>query len=215
MRRVWDLAVEVVRLEVALYACLWRWITRRPDVPAGARPIPYAQLSAPMVWLFVFGSGIEVIVIEVILRSLDQAWADAIRLPVLILGIWGVIWMIGLAAAYRTRPHLLTSEALYARSFALTDVAVPLSAIKKVSAVEQEVEGIRFVHKIEDRLVLAVSSRTNLRVELREHLTLPLRRPSRLWNLWDDERKVTVDSLAIWVDEPREVAALLTGVTTR
>jgi hypothetical protein len=141
MRRVWDLAVEVVRLEVALYACLWRWITRRPDVPAGARPIPYAQLSAPMVWLFVFGSGIEVIVIEVILRSLDQAWADAIRLPVLILGIWGVIWMIGLAAAYRTRPHLLTSEALYARSFALTDVAVPLSAIKKVSAVEQEVEG--------------------------------------------------------------------------
>lgn len=61
---------------------------RRPDVPRGATPIGYSRLVAPMLWLWIFGSTVEVVVIEVVLRHLDAAWADAIRVPLLLLGIW-------------------------------------------------------------------------------------------------------------------------------
>ncbi len=67
--------------ELALYRSLARWIARRPDVPADAVPIGYARLSGPMLWLWIFGSTTEVVVVEVVLRSIEARWAEVIRLP--------------------------------------------------------------------------------------------------------------------------------------
>lgn len=103
-RRVAALAREALLLELALYRSLARWIARRPDVPRGATPIPYGRLAAPMIWLWTFGSATEVVVIEVVLRSIDAGWAEAIRLPLLALGVWGVLWMLGMLASYRVGP---------------------------------------------------------------------------------------------------------------
>lgn len=81
-------ARDLARTELALYRALGRWIARRPDIPADATPIGYAQLVGPMLWLWVFGSATEVVVIEVVLRQVDAAWAHWLRLPLLIVGIW-------------------------------------------------------------------------------------------------------------------------------
>ena len=102
LRRLPALAWEALLLELALYRSLARWVARRPDVPSYATPIGYAQLVGPMLWLWIFGSATEVVVIEVVLREVDAGWAEAIRLPLLVVGIWGVLWMLGLMAAYRS-----------------------------------------------------------------------------------------------------------------
>ena len=70
-RRLLDLAREAVLLELALYRSLVRWVARRPDVPAGATPIGYAQLVGPMLWLWIFGSATETVAVELVLRHVD------------------------------------------------------------------------------------------------------------------------------------------------
>jgi hypothetical protein len=88
-----------------------------------------------MMWLWIFGSTVEVVVVEVVLRHIDQPWAAAVRVPLLVLGIWGVAWMLGMLASLRVRPHLLTDTELRARSGARTWLVVPLAAVESTRSV--------------------------------------------------------------------------------
>jgi hypothetical protein len=189
-------AWEAVLLELALYRSLVRWIVRRPDVPAGATPIGYSRLAAPMIWLWIFGSATEVVVIEVVLRQFDAGWTQAIRLPLLGIGIWGLLWMVGMLAAYRVRPHLLTESTLRIRNSARTWVDVPLEAIAATRTAEHELPGlVKAVHQEDGLLLVGVSSRTNLEVELTAPTVLSTSKGTR-----------TAERVGLWVDEPRDVA---------
>jgi len=193
------LAWEALLLELALYRCLARWIARRPDVPADAIPTGYAQLVGPMLWLWIFGSATEVVVVEVVLRELEAGWAEAVRLPLLVVGIWGVLWMLGLMAAYRVRPHLLTQDRLRIRNSARTWVDVPLDAVASTHTTEHELPGvIRAVHHKDGLLLVGVSSRTNL--------DLVLTGPTVLRT---SKGEMTADRVGLWVDEPRVAAGQL------
>lgn len=197
LRRLPRLLWTALLFEVALYRSLARWVARRPDVPRGATPIGYSRLVAPMLWLWIFGSTVEVIAVEVVLRHLDQPWANAIRVPLLVLGIWGVVWMLGMMASYRVRPHLLTNTELLVRSGALTWLAVPLEAVESTRPVEHELPGvIRSLHVDGPLALVGAGSRTNLELAL----TAPTTVPSSMG-------EVTVSRVGIWVDEPREIAA--------
>jgi hypothetical protein len=199
LRRTGALLVEAVLLELALYRSLARWCARRPDVPRGATPIGYSRLVAPMLWLWIFGSTVEVVVVEVVLRHLDQPWAAALRVPLLVLGIWGVAWMLGMLAAYRVRPHLLTDTGLLVRSGARTWLDVPLEAVRSSRRVEHEVPGvIRSLHVDGALALVGAGSRTNLELVLAAPTTLHT-----------SKGPVTVSRVGLWVDEPREVATLL------
>ena len=180
--------------EVALYRQLGRWITRRPDVPDGATPLPYARLATPVLWLFVFGSAVEVVALDLLLSR----WLTVLRVPVLVLGVWGLLWMLGLMASYRMRPHLLTDTALHVRSMARTDVAVPVEAISTVTVADVDRSGVRPVRLEDEALLVLVSGRTNLHVQLVDGTTLA--------TPFGD---ATVRTVGLWVDEPREVAALI------
>ena len=198
LRRLPRLLWTALLFEVALYRSLTRWVARRSDVPRGATPIGYSRLVAPMLWLWIFGSTVEVIVAEVVLRHLDQPWANAIRVPLLVLGIWGVVWMLGMMASYRVRPHLLTNTELLVRSGALTWLAVPLEAVESTRPVEHELPGvIRSLH-VDGPLALVGAVSTNLELVL----TAPTPVPT-------SKGEVTVSRVGIWVDEPREIAARL------
>ncbi|MCW2737852.1 hypothetical protein [Nocardioides sp.] len=194
LRRVLPVARDLLVTELALYAQLLRWIARRPDVPAGATPIPYARMATPVVWLFIFGSTVEVVAFDLILSR----WLTFLRLPFLVLGIWGVVWMLGLMASYRMRPHLVTEDDLHVRNMARTDVVVPLAAITRVQVTDTDVGGIRSVRIIDDRLLVLVSGRTNLQLTLAEGTTLATA-----------HGPTTPATVGLWVDEPREVAELL------
>lgn len=202
VRRLPVLAWEALLLELALYRSLARWIARRPDVPAGATPIGYAQLVGPMLWLWIFGSATEVVVLDVVLRQVETGWAEAVRLPLLVVGIWGVLWMLGMMAAYRVRPHLLTDDRLRIRNSARTWVDLPLDAIAATRIIEHELPGIiRAVHLEDGLLLVGVSSRTNLELELTSST-----------DLRTSKGDMTAARVGIWVDEPHDTARRLRTV---
>ncbi|MDR7253056.1 hypothetical protein J2X46_002041 [Nocardioides sp. BE266] len=194
MRRALTLGREALATELALYGQLLRWIARRPAVPAGATPVPYARLVTPVVWLFIFGSTVEVVAFDLILSR----WLTFLRIPFLVLGIWGLVWMLGLMASYRMRPHLVTDEVLHVRNAARTDVVVPLDAITQVRVADVDESGIRAVRVVDDRLLVLVSGRTNLQLSLAEGTTIA-----------SPHGDITPAAVGLWVDEPREVAELL------
>ena len=206
LRRLPIVAWEALLLELALYRSLARWIARRPDVPAGATPIGYNRLVGPMLWLWIFGSATEVVVLEVVLRHVESSWAEALRLPLLAIGVWGVLWMLGMLASYRVRPHLLTDDRLRIRNSARTWVDLPLDAVAATRTIEHELPGvIRAVHHEDGLLLVGVSSRTNLE--------LVLTRPT---DLHTSKGTMTADRVGLWVDEPHATARQLTRlVATR
>ena len=185
---------EAIATELALYGQLLRWITRRPDVPEGATPVPYARLATPVVWLFIFGSTVEVVAFDLILSR----WLTFLRLPFLALGVWGLVWMLGLMASYRMRPHLLTATDLHVRNMARTHVIVPLDSITQVRVADVDESGIRSVRVVGDALLVLVSGRTNLQLSLAEGTTLVT-----------PHGELSPASVGLWVDEPREVAEML------
>lgn len=185
---------EAVLFEVALYRSLARWIVRRPEVPAGATPIGYGQLAGPMMWLWIFGSAVEVVVLDVVLHR----WLPSVRIPFLVLGVWGVVWMLGLLASMRVRPHLLDTTRLVVRSGARTRVVVPLEAIAGVRGAGHEVPGLLRTLQEQDGVLLVGMGETNLELTLTAPTTLETSRGP-----W------TVEQVALYVDAPREVAATL------
>ncbi len=138
VRRARRLAWAALRLEVTLYLALARWVTRRPDVPTGTTPIGYSRLVAPMLWLWIFGSATEVVVLDVLLSR----WWTPLRIPLLVVGIWGLVWMLGMMSAYRTRPHLLGDDSLQVRDGIHARVDVRLERIASVRSVDHELPGL-------------------------------------------------------------------------
>ena len=204
VRRVRRFAWAALTLEVTLYLALGRWIVRRPDVPAGTIPIGYSRLVAPMLWLWIFGSATEVVVLDVLLSR----WWTPLRIPLLVVGIWGLVWMLGMLAAYRTRPHLLGETSLQVRDGIHARVDVPLARIASVRSVDHELPGLLKSVHVEGEgdgaiLLIGVGSRTSLELVLTGPTTLET-----------PHGPTTVARVGLWVDEPREVAALLRQATT-
>lgn len=199
VRRALGFAWKALRLEVTLYRALGRWIVRRPEVSPGQVPIPYSRLVAPMLWLWIFGSAAEVVVLDVLL---SRFW-PSLRVPVLVLGVWGLVWMLGMMAAYRVRPHLLGDHELWVRDGIHARVGVPFERIRSIRCVDHELPGLlRSVHVEGDEpealLLVGVGSRTNLELVL----TAPTR-------LETPHGPTIATRVGLWVDEPREVAELI------
>ena len=77
----------LVDLEVTVWVSLARWVTRRPDVPAGARPVGYSRLVTPVLCLWIFASAAEIPLVHVLVP-----W-EWLRLSLLVVGVWGVLWL--------------------------------------------------------------------------------------------------------------------------
>jgi hypothetical protein len=199
VRQAGRFAWAALRLEVTLYLALLRWVTRRPDVPAGTTPIGYSRLVAPMLWLWIFGSATEVVVLDVLLSR----WWTPLRIPLLVLGIWGLVWMLGMMSAYRTRPHLLGDDTLQVRDGIHARVDVRLDRIASVRPVDHELPGLLTSVHVDGGsdsaiLLVGVGSRTNLELVLSGPTTLET-----------PHGPTTVTRVGLWVDEPREVADVL------
>ena len=188
---------RLVLTELRLYAVIVPWLLRRRDVPAAGQAWPYAALVAPVLWLWVFGSATEVVVFHLIIP-----W-ETVRLVVDVIGVWGLVWMVGLLASYRVKPHVLLPDRLIVRNGVQHDIAVQTADI--VSAVAREVElpsAMRSLHVLADgdaqHVSVGVSGRTNVVLTLRPGT--PLRTASGV---------VAAATLGLWVDEPRKLTAQL------
>ena len=174
----WPLATywmrRAVMLEVWGYLSILRFFLRRRRVPAGAAAFSYHQLVMPLLVVFIVVSAIELVVVDVLVRR----W-PSVRIAMLVLGIWGLVWMFGMLFGFLTRPHAVGPDGIRVRSGAELDLALPWDRIESVARhkrtnqdkqppVTTDEHGRRVFH-------LRMQNETNIEIRLLEPVTV--RRP--------------------------------------
>ncbi|GII76957.1 hypothetical protein Sru01_19390 [Sphaerisporangium rufum] len=146
------------------------WATRRRDgVPPGATALPYVREQATVMLLLLFAMVVETVAVELILRALEVP--DAVRIAVLVVDVYGVFVGLAVVAACATRPHVVTGSELGVRYGAFFDARVPRELISAVRATRRYDEtGV--VRVTDGRAAVAVSSQTNITVELAAPVTV-------------------------------------------
>ena len=198
MKSAFALVRRVVTFELGLYRSLFRWVTRRPDVPSDAVAFGYIGAVAALLWAFIFGSATELVVLHLLLP-----W-ETVRIVVDVLGIWGLAWMLGMMASFRVHPHLVSDSGLRTRHGATTDMAVRWDDIATIRVRERSRDKSRAVQldKAEGIAVLnvVIASRTNVDITLRRPLVVPLR---------TGEESIT--EFRCYVDDARELVRWARG----
>lgn len=194
MTAVFGLVRRVVAYELALYRSLFRWVTRRPDVPPDAVAFSYIGAVAVLLWAFICVSAIELVVLHVLVP-----W-ETVRIIADILSAWGLVWMLGLSASFRVNPHLVTDAGLMVRHGAGIDIAIPLDAIATIGVQERSRDTSQAlqIDRDEQGIVLNVvmASRTNVDLTLGRALAVPVRK---------GEESIT--KVRLYADDARELAS--------
>ncbi|MGM7645703.1 hypothetical protein ACSVDM_12460 [Nocardia sp. JW2] len=186
MRPVLRLVRRFFRFEVDLWVSLARAITRKPDI-AGGTPIRYAGAMSAILWAFVVVSAVEIPAVHLIIP-----WAP-VRLAALALGIWGLLWMLGLLAAHHVYPHVLTPDYLRVRYLRRTELAIPLSALRAVRPDMRGYDESKTLHRTANgTIALPVGSSTNIRVQLAAPQTFST-----------PQGDLTSSTIAFWADDPQ------------
>jgi hypothetical protein len=176
------------RAEVGVWQSLYRWLFRRPRVPAGASAFAYHSPVMTILVIFIVLSAVEIPVVDLIVHP--WPW---VRIPLLVLGIWGVTWMVGLMLGYLTRPHAVGPDGIRARLGTDLDVDLPWSA---VASVERSRDVTEKAPKIRDEahgrtLAIRMADETNILVTLEcPVITQVSGEPAEL------------DAVRLWVDDP-------------
>ena len=194
MTTVVSLARRAVAFEIALYRSLFRWVTRRPDVPPGAVACSYVGAVAVLLWAFIGMSAVELVVLHLLLP-----W-ETVRLVADVLGIWGLMWMLGLVASYRVHPHVVSESGLRIRQGHGIDITVPFDVVATVAVRERSRDTSKAVQvdRSEQAVVLNVvmGSMTDVDVRLKRPLLVPVR---------GAEESVT--EIRLYADDPRRLVA--------
>lgn len=192
--RALRMARHALLFEFNIYKSLLRWVLRRPSIPPGVELVGYAQLATPMLWLWIFASALELPLVHVLVP-----W-HAVRISLLIIGVWGLLWMIGVLAGLRSYPHLLGSDALRIRNGALHDISIPWRAIAQVTTGDRSLPSSMWVLQPQEtdhglHLNVAVSGGVNVHLSLHEELAVRT-----------TKGEMVVTGVSLWADDPRQVA---------
>lgn len=156
------------------------WIARRSHgVPAGAVAVSYSRAQTPMTALFLFFMVVELFALEVVLRALHAP--VVLRSVILLVDAYTVVAVLAMLAAAITRPHVVSAQEVRIRYGAFFDLRVPRDRIAEVRRAGNHNER-GMVTVAGDQLAVAVTSQTNLVLELTEPVTVvrPLGRQARV-----------------------------------
>lgn len=191
-RRAAHLARRAWLMEVHGYQNMWRFVFRRPRVPAGSTGFSYAQPVLPVLIVFIAVSAVEVVVVDLIVHR----WWPAGRLPLLVLGIWGVTFMVGLLFGMLVRPHAVGPAGLRIRSG--SEVDLPLSwddvasVARRTRRINEKQPKVTVDESGEATLHLRISDETNLDIRLERPTTLQL-----------PHGVETVSAVSLYADDPK------------
>ncbi|MET8832614.1 hypothetical protein ABZV78_01665 [Micromonospora sp. NPDC004540] len=178
MRKALGLLRRVVVYEWRMWRSLFRWLLRRPlALPQGAEAFSYLGAVKPILIAFIALSAVEIPIFDVIIRH-TMPW-QSVREVALGLGIWGLLWMIGLYAALQIHPHVAEPAGLRVRNGFSVDFTVPWDAVARVDARYRSLPGSRSVQLERDEAgtVLNVVTGKQTSVDLVLRRPLPVRLP--------------------------------------
>lgn len=196
-RRIGSFLHRALIVELRVYSSIGRAIARRPAVPAGGTGVGYHRPVLTVLIIFIVLSAVEIPIIDLIVHR----W-PAVRIPLLILGIWGLTWMIGLLCAMLLRPHSVAAEGIRVRSGLEIDVLIPWSAIASV-AIHRQVDepkqprvvatgtGCVYAERMQDE--------TTIEIQLEHPLAI------RLPGLPPRGGEHLITSVRLWADDPRRL----------
>lgn len=196
LQRLWGLARHAVVFELRLYRSLLRWLARRPDHGGPSdEPVGYARTVTPVMWLWILASAAELPLVHVLVP-----W-DGVRIALLVVGVWGLVWMVGLLASLYVYPHLLGPDRLRVRYGASHDIALPWDAVATVATKHQDLDSTVWTLQPEE-----TDQGTHLRVGVsgRVNVHLRLHRPTTVSTAKGD---LEIVRLSFFADDPREVVA--------
>jgi hypothetical protein len=149
-----------VRLEIGIWRSLFLWLIRRvPGKGPRTEDFSYAKEVTPIIVVFIFLSALETAVVHLLVP-----WEPA-RMALLIVGVWGLLWMLGYLASVRVFRHLLDDDGLRIRYGAHDDLRIPWYAMADVTAQRGHVDarGLR----VQDGVAhVPVLKQTRVRVTL-------------------------------------------------
>jgi hypothetical protein len=188
------LARRATMMELRGYQSIYRFVFRRPKVPAGGVGFSYHKPVLPILIVFVVVSALEMLVVDLIVRR----WAY-IRVPLLILGIWGIIYMLGLLFGMLVRPHAITADGIRVRYGSEIDLPIAWEDIHSVTR-RKRVNNDKQPKVTRDdngeaSLHMRIQNETNL--EIRLNRPIPLRLPHGIEN---------VSIVNLHVDDPKAFA---------
>ncbi len=159
-------------MERATWVNLGRWVTRKPAMPEGAEGFPYTAAMNPVLIAFIAVSAIEIPVAHLLI---PWTW---LQILVLIIGIWGLGWMIGLLATVQLHPHFADADQLRIRHASRVDLAVPWDAVASVGQRLRSLDSGKSVQQEEIRggtaVIIGVTSQTNVELRLSRPVTFNL-----------------------------------------
>ncbi|MCH1882144.1 hypothetical protein [Agrococcus sp. ARC_14] len=194
---VWALVTRMAALEKLIYGSIGRAVLRRPAVPVGANGFGYHSQSITVLVIFIVLSAFEIVIVDLIVHQ----WLIP-RLVLLIVGIWGVVWMTGLLCAHVMRPHTVGPDGVRVRDGLDLDVHVPWSDVYSVTigTVTDEPKSPRLVDDA-TTLAVRVSDATNISIVLEgaTRVVLPGSNPK------GGEQQIS--TVRLWADDPKAFLA--------
>ncbi|WP_426187336.1 hypothetical protein [Microbacterium sp. TWP3-1-2b2] len=190
-RRLLSLAHRALMAELRIYASIGRAIARRPAVPRGGTGIGYHHPVLTILIVLIVLSAVELPIIDLIVHR----W-PAVRITFLIIGIWGLTWMIGLLCAMLLRPHAVGPDGIQVRNGLEIDVAVPWNEIASV-AINRRIDEPKQPRVVGTEYAERMQDETNLEIELERPYAV------RLPGLPPRGGEHLVTSVRIWADDPR------------
>jgi len=195
LHRAGSLAKRALLVELRIYANIGRFIARRPAIAPGAVGFSYHKPITTVLVIFIVLSAVEIPIIDLVVHR----W-PAVRIAMLVLGIWGVTWMFGLLCGYLMRPMTVGPDGIRVRQGLDLDLALTWDDIASVARVKRvdEPKSPRIEETDAARtLVLRMQDETNLVIELERPTVVRL--PGHAPKGGDQE----ITALRLWVDDPK------------
>ncbi|WP_433045131.1 hypothetical protein [Dactylosporangium sp. CS-033363] len=187
------IVARLMRHELRVFAALGRGIARRREAGPGELVVTYAGNLLPFLVGMCAVSLVELWVVHVLVPWPWLEWTLAI------LGVYGTIWLAGLACSAYTRPHTLTEGRLRLRYLVFTQVDVVAERLEPVATT------IRGSHKdtveVEDgTLSFSTLGTTNAAVRVEPPAEVDLGRAGRH----------VVHTVRFYADDPKRLTRTLT-----
>lgn len=189
-----SLARRALANERRLWAGLFRWISRRPEqLGSGAETFSYADALTPIMAAFIIGSMVEIVAVHLVLP-----WRIA-QYIALVLGVYGLLWMVAMLAGIRVHPHVTTPSGLRIRHGTMFDQTIPWAGVASVhTRLHSLNQGSRIqVDRDKSRATLhvTVSQQTNIDITLRNPIDVVM--PNGTVERIDDVRMYADDAKAL------------------
>jgi hypothetical protein len=157
-------------MEPFLYWDILRWLTRRKSREVGTSfQHPLGQSWGPILAITWMLTPLEILLVELLI---PWTW---LRILLLIAGVWSILYITGLYASIRLRPHLLQGDTLRLRYGLFFAAVIPLASIAAVTPVRGLHTPRRswgLVHGADGAAFLPGTDDPNIALSL--HLPIPL-----------------------------------------